>query len=275
MKSQKSVRSHRSHRPHIEKPSCEIELVPGKKVCKPQQPPPPYTDDDPNILFSPKPNDICHMLRYGSKFNVSFTARPKLISHHPNAGFSNATAIQYANARLGAIDLNWIPISFPIASDITCTSHHRNDDGCRKYHGPLPIPNLYPIRLNGPVCYVESTPFQASRRTIPPIPKVSTPFEVRYRITNKTEMHQKIRITMNEGGDDVMSAVTNGDSGVLVSGLIGGEMNLGPMEVKEFSYLMLFTTVGRSTMPTLHVSSIRYGTWIIHGEREESIFVTP
>lgn len=91
---------------------------------------------------------------------------------------------------------------------------------------------------------------------------------------NRTEMHQKIRIAMNEGGG-ILGGGGDTDGAVLVSGIIGGEMNLGPMESKEFSYLMLFTTVGRSTMPTLHVSSMRYGTWIIHGDTEESIFVTP
>jgi len=109
-------------------------------------------------------------------------------------------------------------------------------------------------------------------------------------IKNRTEMHQKIKIVMDSGnagggsgagGEDgsTLSSSSNGGGssggGVLVSGLIGGDMNLGPMESKELSYLMLFTTVGRSALPSLHVSSMRYGTWIIHGDKEESTFVTP
>jgi len=265
-------KSYRNH--HDEKLNCDVELVTGKKGRKPQPPSSSNINDNnnKNVLFSPKPNDICHKLRYGSKFNVAFTARPKI--SHSNKDKNNTTMVQHTTTRLGAINLKWVPISLPIAANINFTSHHRNDDGCRKYHGPLPIPNLHPIRLDGPVCYVESTPFQASRCTIPPIPKVACPFEVRYKVGNRTEMHQKIRIAMNEGGG-ILGGGVDTDGGVLVSGIIGGEMNLGPMESKEFSYLMLFTTVGRSTLPTLHVSSMRYGTWIIHGDKEESVFVTP
>jgi len=266
--------SFKSHRSHDDELNCVVQLVTGKKGCTPKTQASSTINDNnnKNILFSPKSNDICHMLRYGSKFNVAFTARPKI--SHNNEDDNNTKMVEHTSTRLGAINLKWIPISLPIAANIKFPSHHRNDDNCRNYHGPLPIPNLHPIRLDGPVCYVESTPFRASRRTIPPIPKVACPFEVRYKVVNRTEMHQKIRIAMNEGGG-ILGGGGDTDGAVLVSGIIGGEMNLGPMESKEFSYLMLFTTVGRSTMPTLHVSSMRYGTWIIHGDTEESIFVTP
>merc|ERR1740124_1509347 len=118
----------------------------------------------------------------------------------------NTTTAWRTSARLGALTLKWIPLPLPLPSNTT-----------------LP---------DGPVCYVESTPFRASRRTIPSVPKVACPFEVRYRIGNRTEMHQKIRVAMNEsgvGGDGASTASGigvagggGGGSGVLVSGLIGG-----------------------------------------------------
>jgi len=286
---QNSLRSNGNDNNAEQPPDCEIELVTGKKVPRPSSSTNDNDDDDPNVLFSPKPNDICHMLRHGSRFTIAYTARPQMTHPHhaSNTTLSppNTTTAWRTSARLGALTLKWIPLPLPLPSNTTLPPTHGPDNGCYGYHGPLPVPNLHPILLDGPVCYVESTPFRASRRTIPSVPKVACPFEVRYRIGNRTEMHQKIRVAMNEsgvGGDGAstasgigVAAGGGGGSGVLVSGLIGGEMSLGPKEVKEFSYLMLFTTVGRSTIPTLHVSSIRYGTWIVHGDKEESVFVTP
>jgi len=222
---------------------CKVELVTDKHKQS-------------NVLFSPKINDICHILRDGSKFNISFTVRPKI---------DNSSPLNYVTTRFGAVILDWVPISFSIADGISCGCH----DECAAYHGPLPITSLYRAKFLGPVCYVEVTPFDAFKQTVPPIPKICSPFEMRYTISNKTELYQKIRVAMNAGGDDAPS------DGVLVSGIISGEINLGPMEEKEFSYLMMFTTAGKSKLPTIHVSSVRYGTWIIHEGKEESIYVTP
>ena len=60
---------------------------------------------------------------------------------------------------------------------------------------------------------------------------------------------------------------------MLVSGTINGEISLGPLEIKNLSYVLLVTKVGDITIPTIDVSSIRYNSWVVHGSNR--IFVSP
>ncbi len=134
-------------------------------------------------------------------------------------------------------------------------------------HGPLPLEGLPPLKRTGPIVYVEATPFEASFSTIPSIPKVAAPFEVRYSLTNKTELQQRIKVSMVE---------TEGTSnGMLVSGVINGEIVLGPMESKVLRYSLLVTKVGKTILPTLNVSCLRYNSWIIRGGEKDSVYVLP
>ena len=79
---QNSLRSNGNDNNAEQPPDCEIELVTGKKVPRPSSSTNDNDDDDPNVLFSPKPNDICHMLRHGSRFTIAYTARPQMTHPH-------------------------------------------------------------------------------------------------------------------------------------------------------------------------------------------------
>lgn len=86
-------------------------------------------------------------------------------------------------------------------------------------------------------------------------------------LTNKTTLQQRIKVSMIE---------TEGTSnGILVSGIINGEFVLGPMEDKVLRYSLLVTKIGKTVLPALSVSSLRYNSWIIRSGEEDSIYVLP
>ena len=93
-------------------------------------------------------------------------------------------------------------------------------------HGPLSIKKVKVVKQKGPTCYFEMTPFVACFKTIPPMPKVGNPFEVKYQICNKTTLHQRLRVLMNDSDAIVLSY------SMLVSGVINREIVLGPLKKK-------------------------------------------
>jgi hypothetical protein len=161
--------------------------------------------------------------------------------------------------------MDWSPVPLQHADEI----HFQSEDEYRGIHGPLPMKQLKLVRQKGPLCYVEVTPFEASFETIPSMPKVGNPFEVRYKISNKTSLHQKLRVLMNDS-DTIVSS-----NNMLVSGIINGEITLGPLEKKTLSYSLLVTKVGKISIPTFDVSSVRYNTWVVHGSSMDKVFVSP
>ena len=155
-------------------------------------------------------------------FNVTFSVRPNI----RNTNFDSESA-QYFTSHLGFVVVEWVPI--PIAF----TGHNSSTvdkDQYDDYHGPLPIQNLASLHLRCPVCYIEATPFAASLTKIPAMPKVALPFEIHYEILNNTSLHQRLRVAMSETDNP-----SNSD-GVLLSGLITGDVVLGPRESKILSY---------------------------------------
>eukprot|EP00554_Chaetoceros_debilis_P011045 CAMPEP_0194109444 /NCGR_PEP_ID=MMETSP0150-20130528/8927_1 /TAXON_ID=122233 /ORGANISM="Chaetoceros debilis, Strain MM31A-1" /LENGTH=1586 /DNA_ID=CAMNT_0038798395 /DNA_START=209 /DNA_END=4966 /DNA_ORIENTATION=- len=215
-------------------------------------------DVDTEILYKPKTSSFWNKLTSGTKLKVAYTIKPQMKSDE------TAESAQVTSTHLGAIAIHFIPIPL----------HNSNFEisGASKilsgYHGPLPIDELPSSKHKGPLLYVETTPFDACYEVVPPLPRVSCPFEVRYKITNKTYLHQKLKISMTEAEGTA--------NGMLVSGIINGELALGPMESTTISYSMLVTKIGKAVLPDLSVSSLRYNTWILRGIRQDtSIYVMP
>ena len=208
-----------------------------------------------DLLFYPKPNDICRKLDAGFKVNVAYSVRPTI-------RYGNAQQKVSVTAKLGAISIDWSPISL---------QHSRDDKQIT--HGPLQLEQTSPFKQKfkqkGPVCYVEETPFDASFETVPAMPKVGNPFQVKYEITNKTGLHQRLRVLMNDSETIVSS------NSMLVSGVINGEIVLGPSEKKVLSYSILVTKVGKIAIPAFDVSSLRYNTWVVKGSTLDKVFVSP
>ncbi len=226
---------------------CNVDLIPSKQTDSGQR----------DVLFSPRSNDLCKNLNSGTRIDISFTVTPRIKS---DISLKEETM---KLCRLGAVSIGWSPMPLNIPTGITINK----EDQFRNYHGALPIKPPRSLRQKGPSCYVEVTPFKTSFQTIPAIPQVGNPFEIRYEIVNRTSLHQKLRVLMNDS--DVIST----SNSMLVSGIINGEIVLGPLEKKIISYSILVTKVGNITTPAFDVSSVRYNSWIVHGSNK--IFVSP
>jgi hypothetical protein len=226
---------------------CSVDLIPPKQTVMEQK----------DILFSPRSNDLCKNLNSGTRIDISFTVRPHIKN---DVSLKEETVTL---CRLGAVSIEWSPTPLHIPTGITINK----EDQFRDYHGALPIKQPKSLRQKGPSCYVEVTPFATSFRTIPAMPQVGNPFEIRYEIVNRTSLHQRLRVLMNDS--DAISA----SNSMLVSGIINGEIVLGPLEKKILSYSILVTKVGNITTPAFDVSSVRYNSWIVHGSNK--IFVSP
>lgn len=209
-----------------------------------------------NLLFSSNNQKICEHLNTGTKVDVVFAVKPSITGENLEGDVPKST-------RLGAIVAEWSPIPLIISGDkvINTESQFQN------YHGPLPIQKPRVFKVLGPSCYIESTPFEAIFKTIPASPKTGIPFEVRYEISNKTCLHQRLRVLMND------SDATIDSNNILVSGIINSEIILGPFERKVLSYSILSTNVGQVSTPAFDVSSVRYNSWIVRGSNK--IFVSP
>jgi len=213
-----------------------------------------------DTLYAPKPNDFCNKLTNGSRLKLAYTVRPEL----EEDTVSKSESVQVVSTHLGAISIAFTPIPLYSADII---AQYTSEDGFAGYYGPLPIKNLPPFRRRGPIFYVEATPFDASFETIPSMPKVASPFEAKYTLINRTGLQQRLKVSMVE-----TEGTTNG---MLVSGIINGELVLGPMESKDLRYTILVTKIGKTVMPALNVSSLRYNTWIIRSSTQNSIYVLP
>jgi len=215
-----------------------------------------------NILYEPKPDDFCNKLKIGSKLKLAYTVQPELMPDGGSVDKSNR--LQITSTALGYISILFTPLPLYHPEKI---EQDRGMNVFENNHGPLPIENLPAFKQKGPFVYVEAAPFEASFHTIPSIPKVASPFEVRYKLLNKTSLQQRIKVSMIENEGDSI--------GILVSGIINGEVILGPMEEKMLRYSLLVTKIGKTILPTLNVSSLRYNSWIIRGGEEDCIYVLP
>ena len=210
-----------------------------------------------NLLYAPGEDGFCQNLDDGVKVDIAFATRPSI---------SQNSTKEFITGRLGSISFDWSPIPLQKSDDNLIS---QRDDEFSNLHGPLPVKKLQSLRYRCPSCHIEKTPFDASFQTLPGIPRVGHPFEVRYHLSNQTMLHQPIRVMMNDSDSIIPS------NSMLISGVINGEIILGPMEEKTLSYSLLVTKVGKITIPSLDVSSIRYNTWIIHGTNMNNIYIAP
>lgn len=175
--------------------------------------------------------------------------------------------------RLGVIWADWQPVIIPLPENISHLGPEIERVGS---HGPLRLSDPSTLKFRGPPCYIENAPFETVLESLPPSPRVATPFEMSYRIANKTGMQQKLTVLMRDHASDDRER-SSVSEGVLVSGLINGDIILGPFETQTLCYTALATKAGKTTMPALSISSDRYKTWLVKDQMEGSreIFVMP
>jgi hypothetical protein len=230
---------------------CELRLMSASQPCTP------------GILYTPSENDTSRRLVEGSKFGLTYTIEPRILDQYMKGSIS---------ARLGVIWVDWFPMPMPLPGDF---SESQNGSDVTS-HGPLRMLEPSTLKFRGPPCYIENAPFETVLESLPPSPRVATPFVMSYRISNKTGMHQKLSVLMDDqsSGDGSRSSVSEG---ILVSGLVNGDIYLAPFESQTLFYTALATKAGKTTMPALSISCDRYETWVIKDEPESSrvVFVMP
>ena len=217
------------------------------------------------VIFSSNPKSASNILKPGSKFGLSYIVRTTAKKIPRNLFSNDEEKPPLLQTTLGVLQINWKPTALSLPEGIVVEQEmkekfHLNEIGF--VHGPLPSQTLSILQLRGPQCDVECTPFHAELSSFPPSPKVGIPFELEYCITNKTQLNQKLSVSMSE------TSAANGSqepsNGILVSGLITGDVQLGPMESKTLCYTGLAMRAGKTPMPALTVISSRYQSWVIN-----------
>jgi hypothetical protein len=206
-------------------------------------------DGDSDVLYTAGLSEVSRVLSPSSKFSLAYSVQGYLHDGYKVGGET-----------LGAILVDWLPSTIQLPDDVQGDS--TGLDGVSA-HGPLALGTPSTMSFVGPTCYIESTPFEAKLQSIQSTPKVAVPFEVNYQIKNKTKVHQMLWVSMNDAsaGEDVST------DGLLISGMINGELCLAPDEEQLLSYTVLALRAGKAALPSLRVSSERYKTWVINEDR--------
>mmetsp|Transcript_59950 Transcript_59950/g.89018 ORF Transcript_59950/g.89018 Transcript_59950/m.89018 type:complete len:776 (+) Transcript_59950:601-2928(+) len=236
---------------------CDLSLVSGSGC-------------DNGLLYSPQEGDVCHLLNSGAKIGISYAVQANLRGLASKSNNDNTR--QHLSTTLGVISVEWLPIGLTIEKNVVedilkGKSNGVDCDGqtlpSALEHGPLRLSKPSRVSFFGPICHIEDAPFNAVLTAFPPSPRVAIPFEVKYCITNKTPLHQKLSVSMSEASSRDRSSDGVSDS-VLVSGMVNGEIHLGPFEAKTLSYSALAIRAGKTPMPSLTVSSFRHKSWVIN-----------
>jgi len=194
-----------------------------------------------DVIYKSTSSNPWRVLTDSAKLSVSYTVKAMLEKEPKKDGVSSS---------LGAVLVDWRPstISLPIEAQADGAVF-----GSIRSHGPLALESPSTVRFPGPSCYVENAPFEAELKTSSSAPSVAVPFELNYRIKNKTSLHQKVTVNMS----------TEAEAELLVSGMIDGELTFAPLETLTLSYTVLATRAGKLGLPTLSIASVRYKSWVI------------
>lgn len=170
------------------------------------------------------------------------------------------------SSSLGVISVDWWPSTLELPPDVKSSSFSDPIAG----HGPLKLDEPSMCRFMGPPCYIENAPFETKLERLPQSISVAEPFEVTYTVKNKTSLDQTLKISLDDS-DPTFS------DGFLISGLVKGDVCLGPHETHSLTYTALATKVGSIRIPPVCVSCTRFNTWVIQesAESRRTIFVLP
>jgi hypothetical protein len=210
-------------------------------------------------LYQAYEQDPCRKLQMGSKFSLAWTTEVSMKSGYLKGSVSTS---------LGVVSVDWIPTPLELPEEVTADGSIDSLDA----HGPLSLTTPCTCRFMGPPCYIENAPFETMVEGLPSSPRVAVPFDVNFRIKNKTFIDQKLKVFLKN------SAPGSQDSdGFLVSGLVDGVVSLGPGESHTILYTILATRTGTIPMPRFCISSDRYNTWIVDdsASSRRAVFVLP
>jgi hypothetical protein len=169
---------------------------------------------------------------------------------------------------LGVISVDWMPSTLRLPDEAKAGGLADSITS----HGPLRLNTPPTCRFMGPPCYIENAPFETKMEKVPSALRVAVPFDVTYHIKNKTSLYQKLKVVLNDADPANIEA-----HGFLITGLVNGEIALGPFESHTLSYTALATRAGKIWMPQVGVSSNRYKTWVIQEapSTRRTLFISP
>lgn len=245
------------------------------------------SQNEDHVLYVPRDaSDPSRLLSDGSQFSLAYTLEPKLNVSQDDNTKDDVSELhqQHVSTRMGALAIDWCPVPLEIpteASTILGTGH-----------GPLKLSSPLSMELAGPFCYIESAPFETRLESVPSAPRVAIPFQVSFSILNKTGLLQKLSVVLADSSSSSSSAAAGGDGaasatvkfeqpedhhGILIAGLVNGEITLSPFERQTLSYTALATRAGETYLPALSVTSLRYNSFVIREEHMtgRSMFILP
>ena len=211
------------------------------------------SDFAPGVLLSPNPDSIGHALNSSSKIGLSYIVR---VSLKDGAGDSFNDIGHCEALRVGVLKVEWKPVSVYLPQ--------KDNSPCPKIvHGPLALDNIDAIRFLGPLCKIERVPFDAGLVSCRHTANVALLFEVKYWIKNNTPFYQKLSVSMSDPEPSDQEFESIPPDGILVSGLVNGDIALAPHETTTLGYSALAIKAGKASLPLLSVSSNRYQSWVI------------
>jgi hypothetical protein len=211
---------------------CHFKLLSGK-------------NDDGLLYKADDKDDPTNKLTLGSKFTFAWTTEANVASHEPKGSIYSS---------LGCISVDWKPAKLVIPEEVSSSAFA----DLITEHGPLQLTSLSTCSFKGPSCYVENAPFEVRLERSLASPRVAMPFDITYRIKNKTKLHQTLQVFFSDKEFE-----DNRSVGFLISGLVDAKVSLGPYEVFDLAYTVIATRSGKIWMPQVSVSSDRYKTWVI------------
>ena len=212
--------------------------------------------DDDGTLYKGELGSPCQTLRDGSKISFAWINRVRM-----DAEYREECLV----APIGTISVHWQPSPINLPDEVL----FMKGDSFAEAHGPLKLATSVVCRFSGPLCQIESAPFEAVSATLPESIQVASPFEVTYRIKNKTPVDQELEMLLQD-------SPSPGNGGFLIGGLVNKRASLGPYESLSFSYTAIPMRVGKVDLPPISISSRRYKTWIVRESWDRrSIFVLP
>ena len=216
--------------------------------------------DNDGTIFQAQHTNPCRTLRSGSKMSFAWMTQVCMDMYYREESLT---------AHIGTVSIHWQPSSIDLSEELSFVKK----DGFSGKHGPLQLEQPAVSRFNGPLCHIESAPFEVIPENLPDSVKISSPFEVTYCIRNKTPLDQEFELTLQDipsPGDE------SSKNGFLIGGLVNRTTSLGPFESHSFSYTTVPIKVGKVHLPSVSITSTRYNTWIIRESLERRpIYVLP
>jgi hypothetical protein len=219
------------------------------------------SSENSTTLYKSAVDDPCRMLSVDSKFGIGYSVVARLKNQPRGRGTSST---------LGSVLVDWLPSTLELPDEPGVNSSALGDI---RAHGPLALRTPSRIRFMGPRCFVNSAPVEAELIDISHRLSVGTPFELTYRIRNKSCRPQMVTACLRDGSDGENDAARRS---FVVSGLISGDLSLGPLEERLLSFTAIPTRAGEASLPLLELSSSRDRSVVFHkGTSRANLFVLP